>query len=250
MIKYKHTALNRLTTPDNYMYTSFEGSGFLEAYYKDRLKHLNIFWGLDEENHKTQIPYWFHSKTLSALKNILNKHKAQYTELVGKDTYLECNPNEDNYAEDETVNVVGLQFFDIKNEIKTRDLLMSLVRHQLDFGNSNLIKYWLDRLVQRFEVTKKIYEIYPKNFSKGKGQCNIIHLYWMFSLSLILYYDDTSSIKYLNTLLKVIDLLCSLERRSLIGSVPSQSISCILLVELFNIRLLSENIGGISVEFR
>ena len=250
MIKYKHTALNRLITPDNYMYSSFEGSSFLKAYYNDRLRFLEKFRGLDEKNHKPQIPFWLHSKTLSALRKKLNANEKFYTELVGKDTHLDYNPSADNYSKEEMANVANLPFFDISNDINTKDLLTSLLANQLVFSNSNLVKFWLDRLVQRFEVTKKIYEVYPQNFSKGKGESKTICLYWMFSLSLIFYYEDTSSVKYLNTLLKVIDLLCSLDDRILIDSVPSQSMSFVLLVEMINIRLLSENIEGLNYDVK
>ena len=250
MIKYKHTEFNRLISPDNYMYTPFEGSSFLKAYYSDRLRHLEMFWGLDEKNHETQIPFWLHSRTLSALRKKLNANKKFYTELVRKHTNLDYNPNADNYSKEEVASVSNLLFFDIHSDIKTKDLLTSLLANQLDFSNSNLVKFWLDQLVQRFEVTKKIYEVYPKNFAKGKGESKSICLYWMFSLSLILYYEDTSSVKYLNTLLKIIDLLCSLDDRILIDSVPSQSLCFLLLVEMVNIRLLSENIEGLTYDFK
>ena len=36
-------------------------------------------------------------------------------------------------------------------------------------GDQKLIKFWLDLLVQKFEVTKKIYHHYPINFGKGLG---------------------------------------------------------------------------------
>ena len=59
-------------------------------------------------------------------------------------------------------------------------------------------KIWLDRLVQRFEVTKKLYEEYFIGFRKGRGHNNLIKLYWLFALVLSIYYSETNQIKYLN----------------------------------------------------
>ena len=120
------------------------------------------------------------------------------------------------------------------------------MRSQVDCDNYSLIKYWLDKLIQRFEVTKKIFEIYPKNFGKGKGKSSTVYLYWVFSLSLILHYDFTANVKYLNTAMKVVDLLCSLDEIQLVDNIPPESLTCIVLLELNGIKLLAENIGDIS----
>ena len=123
-----------------------------------------------------------------------------------------------------------------------------------DFGgitvedNNSLIKFWLDLIVQRFEVTKKIYESYPHNFRNGEGRSNIIQLYWMFALSLILFYCKTKNIKYLSTLLKVSDLLCSLDEKLLSDEIPAQGLSVILLVELLSVKILTRNINGVEIE--
>ena len=49
MKDYEYTEVNRIDSPHKYMYTSYQGSDFLDAYFKDRLKYLKSFeqvkWG-------------------------------------------------------------------------------------------------------------------------------------------------------------------------------------------------------------
>jgi len=244
MISYKHTLENRLTTPDKYMYSAFQGSDFISAYHQDRLKHLTRFSTLDSENHNHnhQLSSELNSKVTQRLTAILRGSRLEKFEIG-------CMNKGDYVCSDKIITSIDLSVFEITNEICSRDLLVSLVSQQLNGGDPTLIKYWLDRLLQRFEVTKKIYEVYPKNLSKGIGEGTDIFAYWIFSVSLILHYKDTHSVKYLNTLLKVIDLLCSLEDRDLINSMMIQDLSLVLLVELSFIEYLSRNIKGLSYEF-
>ena len=100
-------------------------------------------------------------------------------------------------------------------------------------------------------IIKKLYTTYPKGFRSGKGKTNVVRLYWMFALLLNLCYVETQNIKYLSTLLKVSDLLCSLDSNNrLIHKIPKQGLVLILLVEIINIRSLSNNIKRINFVFK
>ena len=104
-------------------------------------------------------------------------------------------------------------------------------------------KVWLDRLVQRFEVTKKIYEAYQAGFRKGEDANTSVRLYWLFALSLCLFYARSNEIKYLSTLLKVCDLLCSLPEKELQGHIPEHGLPTVLATELVSVQLLAEKKG-------
>ena len=131
-----------------------------------------------------------------------------------------------------------LSSFSIKKEIEIKSLLFSLINLQLNQKNTNLVKFWLDLLIQRFEVTKKIFPKYKVNFRKGYGNSNIVSLYLMLAISLILFFCSTKKIKYMNTLLKLSDLICSLDTKHLVKFVPKDTLSLILLIELLNIKLI------------
>ena len=161
-----------------------------------------------------------HLKTLPNLKSSLQKHNCIPSKVVQKYINLETDFNAFDFDNYQKENISPLSSFSIRNDIETFHLLQSLVRSQVDCDNYNLIKFWLDKLIQRFEVTKKIFEVYPQNFGKGKGKSSTVYLYWVFSLSLILHYDFTANVKYLNTAMKVVDLLCSLDEIQLVDNIP------------------------------
>ena len=243
MIDYKYTKISLLNTPQNYMYTLYQGSEFLDAYFENRLESLKRLKIIKGRKNKLQL--FLYSKATILIKDFLDKE-------ISNDSLIpiidwKCDIKFDySYIND---RLPTLSSFNINNEIYTQSLLESLINNQLNKSDENLIKFWLDLLVQRFEVTKKIYKSYSVNFRKGNDRSDMVELYWMFALSLILYFCATKKIKYMSTLLKVSDLLCSLDLELLNKSLPSQGLSLILLVELLSVKLLSKTIDEVDFEF-
>jgi hypothetical protein len=243
MIDYKYTKINLLNAPQNYMYTLYQGSEFLDAYFQNRLESLKRLKTIKGRKNKLQL--FLYSKATILIKDFLDKE-------ISNDSLIpiidwKCDIKFDySYIND---RLSTLSSFNMNNEIYTQSLLESLINNQLNKSDENLIKFWLDLLVQRFEVTKKIYKSYSVNFRKGNDRSDMVQLYWMFALSLILYFCATKKIKYMSTLLKVSDLLCSLDLELLNKSLPSQGLSLILLVELLSVKLLSKTIDEVDFEF-
>jgi len=245
MLDYKYTNINQLDNPDKYMYSSFQGGEFLKAYSKDRLKYIKIFDKKKDEKPKNKIYRLHLSRAAVVFQNFLDSelYDQSEKEIIDWDTCVKYSNTSINDGD-----IKPLSDFDITRQIDSLCLLSSLLNNQLTEDNNSLIKFWLDLIVQRFEVTKKIYESYPHNFRNGEGRSNIIQLYWMFALSLILFYFKTKNIKYLSTLLKVSDLLCSLDEKLLSDEIPAQGLSVILLVELLSVKILTRNINGVEIE--
>jgi len=243
MIDYKYTKINLLNAPQYYMYTLYQGSEFLDAYFQNRLESLKRLKTIKGRKDKLQLFLYFKATIL--IKDFLDKE-------ISNDSLIpiidwKCDIKFDySYIND---RLLALSSFNMNNEIYTQSLLESLLNNQLNKSDENLIKFWLDLLVQRFEVTKKIYKSYSVNFRKGNDRSDMVQLYWMFALSLILYFCATKKIKYMSTLLKVSDLLCSLDLELLNKSLPSQGLSLILLVELLSVKLLSKTIDEVDFEF-
>jgi len=106
----------------------------------------------------------------------------------------------------------------------------------LDINNE--IYSWLNALVQRFEVTKKLWSHYLPGFRKGQGVNDNLVLYQYFSLILAISYYEHSELQYLSTLLKVNDLLLSLDYSS---TDSVKGISCWglgILLEVFAVKKL------------
>ncbi|CTQ48875.1 hypothetical protein [Jannaschia donghaensis] len=82
--------------------------------------------------------------------------------------------------------------------IRTADLLDSL--------EASPDPEWIDRLVQRFEVTKRLYESYDARLRKGSGPFRDLSLYARLARLLA---TDPARLDWLNALLKLHDLLLS-----------------------------------------
>lgn len=216
-VTYEYTKLNRLRNPHNYMYTPYLGNDFLQAYEDNRSKNIRRFVSPKCNSNVKKIDEYFYTKTT----------------LVLEGNEIPLSDKNSTYLED-------FSTLSKKKEISTSKLLESLLHMQLSNEIGKDIKSWLDFLVQRYEVTKKIYKNYHLNdFRSGRGDNEIVRLYWLFSLLLTLVYFETKNIKYLSTLLKVNDLLCSLNENDLL-TIPIGGIELILLKEVQSIKELED----------
>ena len=132
--------------------------------------------------------------------------------------------------------------FPNKETVDSFELLDTLLTNILIGSDSldinNEIYSWLNALVQRFEVTKKLWSQYLPGFRKGQGVNDNLVLYQYFSLILAISYYEHSELQYLSTLLKVNDLLLSLDYSS---TDSVKGISCWglgVLLEVFAVKKL------------
>ena len=97
-----------------------------------------------------------------------------------------------------------------------------------------------NRLIQKFEISKKINDLYSNGDLKPIGNNRSIEIYVLFGICLIQYYELTNNLKYLNSILKLVDILCSVKNNnSLIFSLGSVFI---IEKELYFIKhLLNKN---------
>ena len=218
MINYVYTDANRLQSPHKYMYTPYQGDAFMGAYFSNREMNIRRF-----------------------------KCQEKSQEIIAIDSHL-CESSQlfltQNCLPVAHECIKSISFFDKKPKIITSDLLLSLIDSQFSNDQDKSVKDWIDFLVQRFEVTKKLYELYHSdNLRKGEGTSENVRLYWLFSMLLMLYYFATNNIKYLSTSLKINDLICSLDD-VLLMNIPNQGIFLVLSKEVDNINILFNNING------
>lgn len=66
-------------------------------------------------------------------------------------------------------------------------------------------------LIKRFEVTKRIYEIYDGEYRRLNKdvEYNNLNLYINFGFVLVKLYDKYKHLQYVNSLLKLLDIICS-----------------------------------------
>lgn len=88
--------------------------------------------------------------------------------------------------------------------------LLELLHARLASGWDPSAGAWLDRLVQRFEVTKRLHRAYGADLrAVDREDFRELALYVRFAEVLEAAYAASGSLVYLNALLKVLDTLCS-----------------------------------------
>ena len=216
---YDYTETNLLKKPNNYMYSEFRGEDFIKSYINSRNIDIQRFNSFLPKEELGQIDlYICESSSL----------------LITEDLFSPIHNT-----------IINLSYFKKNGQIDTENLLISLLGHMVSGVDDRNLKYWLDFLLQRFEVTKKVHELYePKKQKKGVGSENNIRLYWLFSLALTSYFSKSSNIKYLSTLLKINDLICSLDDDYL-KFIPKQSLVLLLTEETKKINLMLNKIKGV-----
>lgn len=243
-MSYPYSQTNRLAEPHSYMYTQFQGEALLQSYQSSRMAvvcRCATFTHGGIEPDRMLVNY-----ALPALEKLFD---ATSLESGKKFRTLLEDVSEKRYRQDKADEIrlegfaKGLEKVTMTNPVITLDLLHALIALQLTNVQDVNTKVWFDRLVQRYEVTKKIYEIYPTGFRKGEGTNTSVRLYWLFALALSLFYVRSNEIKYLSTLLKLSDLLCSLPEDMLQGDIPERGLAGVLVTELVSVQLLAEKKG-------
>jgi hypothetical protein len=214
-MSYIYTIKNGLENPNTYMYADFEGESLLQNFFSSRIQLiLTIVDSTAIINQclingtVTQSTFRFNEIMHQFNESLLSRELIPYYKAFNDidDSFIKKNDHLRNASK----CCVDCNSVDISQQIETRELINTLfiqMVHNEEF--SAFTEFWLDKLVQKFEVTKKLYEFYPPGFKKGFGRIDDLSLYALFSFVLCIHYDSVRNYKYLSTILKVNDLLCS-----------------------------------------
>lgn len=232
------------------MYAEFKGKTLISSFRDVRLQILSDI--REEARPIGTADHYFACLVLPFFKKAyakragVIKQETIFLKLLNYDDQAEMPQYEMQYQKPKLEELSGLLAnIQITENIQTHALLEGLISAQLIEGrNEDLIKLWLDRVIQRFEVTKKLYQSYKPGFRKGEGINTSIVLYWLLALNLSLSYAKTSNIRYLSTLLKVCDLLLSLPRNEVFGHLSSVTMLSIFSTELLAVEVLEKEGGG------
>ena len=205
---YPYTERDRIDNPHKYMYTKYEGYSFLESYKNDRIYRLK-----------------------KIIKGDLNSERNNLEE------YLFAKSKE--YLMDEALS---LDSFDIDQSISLSDLIYSLLNNLIIKPCPNTFK-WIDRLIQRFEVSKALYATYEKGFRKGVSKIENPDKYLLVALCLTLSYIRINNLQYISTLLKVNDLLLSLNPDTIRSFCDTKLLKVLIFFELNQIDKLATKCG-------
>jgi hypothetical protein len=246
---YPYSAGDRLADPCSYMYTPLEGEAFFGHYFAARgaaldtwLEAMGPAGARDDlaveilqlasrplvSAMATDDPARHQPAATARLQPLLRALRAVAADAADARPAGHADP---------AAALTLLKAMDVGSALETHTLLKHLLSaccaDQL-LAEAPL-KAWHDRLVQRFEVTKKLYTSYQPGFRKGTGSSVELDLYALLALFLALYSRRPDNLKSLNTLLKLGDLLCSLQDRVAADPAACAAASYALGLEVFHI---------------
>jgi len=208
--QYIYTLENRLKNPHKYMYSEFKGKNLIIKYRENRLKiisNLNLFSSKSLTNNQLLM--------LSYIDRITENNKFDIDSI-------------------EEMNQIVL--FELINK------LIKCLKYKLDKKTEILIF----KIIQRFEVSKIFFEKYDKNLRKGINKDFSPKTYLHFSFCLCLANSYKRNNQFLSTLLKLNDLLISLEIDYMNTNYFYEIFELVLRYELNSIdKLLIDN--GIKI---
>ena len=243
-MNYIYNKNNLFENPEKYMYTKFEGSGFFIDYFHSRYKSIELLSNINEYP-LNNIDFY---TVKQEIKNRLNKDLEIYEREL---RWFKSSYNDDfSTLSDCKMQKTKLSSFSFEEGVDTKDLFLSILSSINDNKNIKLSKIWVNHFVQRFEVTKKLFTRYDKGIKRGLSYSDNFEIYIIFSLILSIIYIQSSNLKYLNTLLKICDLLTSLISENNINKIHSGLLQQVILIEITFIKILLNSKGIQYEEFK
>ncbi|MBK7901047.1 MAG: hypothetical protein IPJ99_17330 [Betaproteobacteria bacterium] len=209
-MSYPYSAENRLDVPHAYMYAPFGGRTFLHAYVADREKRL-----------AARLPFGHLRPSDSFAPRLIEAARRR-------------------------ASLASPHAFSPGGRTELQPLLAALLA-SLARGDLATAQPWLNRILQRFEVSKKLYTAYAPSFRKGEGEMRDPACYAELALCLALAYSMSGHLQYLSTLLKLVDLLLSLDSQVLRRGCSSELLDLLVSAELDAVRALAAR-QGVSLD--
>jgi hypothetical protein len=97
----------------------------------------------------------------------------------------------------------------LSQEILSTDELLLFIYRKNEHVPNIIHKTYLDNIIKKFEVRKKIYEQYDNQMQESSSNYNNITNYVLLSINCLIAYEKSQNLRYLNTSLKINDLLIS-----------------------------------------
>ena len=209
-MKYNFNKRDLLESRENYMYSPFYGKKFLVDYNKNRSLFIK---SLKSENILRKNIYLNNLIHFILVNKINNKELGKlFITHITKDTHLL----------DKLIYNSILKFKKV-TIIDTDKLLNSLIINSIENNKTLVVDNFIEKLIKKFEVSKKLYTNYSKDFKKKGRQYKFTQIYMKLSLLLTIEYIKKPNNRYLSTLLKLNDLISS---------------SKLVLLEIFHDELL------------
>lgn len=130
-------------------------------------------------------------------KEIIDQIKIENKDIVNL-----INDNS-KFSEDEFLKIREKKVFKMENMLWFLYKRISENKFKIEYNEL------INRFIKKFEITKKIFDFYEHDLSTKSKNFRILRNYLILSLICIKLYEKKMNLKYLNTSLKINDLLCS-----------------------------------------
>lgn len=176
---YQYSQKDAFEHPQSYMYTEYEGESLLKAYRADRRKHFLNLTGRSIDSEE--------------VKNLALEPDLFISSHIIKLPVKDCHSDNFVLQTQEVLDaVVGIFYAEASRE-------------------KSLAIIWLKKFQQKFEVSKKLYRSYTSNLKPQSQDFHDLAIYISFgaALALACRIEERMQLNFLNSLLKVNDLLLS-----------------------------------------
>jgi len=239
---YQYITKNNIENPQYYMYTKFEGTGFLKEYVRSRKSRIDALNKIDESEIVLKIAEYL-AVEVGQNEEI---HLAMKEDCISR-LNMQSRENGETTVSDNN-NDVLISWFRYWNKapIKYSDkILAGLALISLTSNSGEIIRHlykWLSIYTTKYEVFKRLLPAYDHNFKRLKSGQNKSHpkVYVYFSLASLLLYSRTSNLKFLNVALKLCDLLCSIDSAIIEKDLRIMYESCLSMEVNFVTELISK----------
>ena len=228
---YKFTEKNLLDQRENYMYTPFMGIQFIHDFFNSRNEYQNKIKAILESPNTEIKVLDLGIKFISS--NFINCHIINEDKFSKKIVFQEFSEGLPKYNSNSYYK--NLETFSYLTSLTYELIISSEI--------TTLLKSEINKIIQRFEVSKKIYNNYEIKFSKGNGSYENIENYLLLSCLLNIYYFRKGSLSSLNCILKLMDLIISQPLKNNLENNYFLYIDSLINFEKFHISNLIKKSG-------
>lgn len=140
--------------------------------------------------------------------DFLIAYKKHRKEIIKKTTIKNQDIKKQNYHNSKKYEEEFLKI-NKKQSIQTEKILWFIYNKVSENNLKKEYKTILNEFIKKFENTKKIFDFYEYDLSTKSENFRIFRNYLILSLICIKLYEKKMNLKYLNTSLKINDILCS-----------------------------------------
>lgn len=115
---------------------------------------------------------------------------------------------ETNIEYSRIIKKLSEQEIDSVDEIITESRLLSVIL-ELNSNSSNETDEFIQKLIKKFEISKKLFISYDLNLKENTNNYKTSRNYILLAIICIKKYEKTDNLKFINTLLKLDDIICS-----------------------------------------